>query len=189
MTTDRPAITPAMRVGDFLSAFPELEPLLVAQAPAFANLKNPVLRRTVAKVATLAQAARVGGVDARELVRVLRSVAGQEVVARDEEPGQDATAGAAPAWYADQRVAAVVDADAILASGEHPLGATQRHVASLGCHDIVCVDAGFVPAPLVDAFRQQGFEVETFPLPGGRFRTAITRNQSPTARTSQDPCP
>ena len=175
MTADRPNITPDMRVGDFLSAFPDLEPLLVAQAPAFANLKNPVLRRTVAKVATLAQAARVGGVDVRALVRTLRSAAGQasgDVTA--DSPGNDGSGGV-PVWYDERRVAAVVDADAMLATGEHPLGATQRHVSAMACHDIVCVDAGFVPAPLIDAFRQQGFEVATFPQANGRYRTAIMR--------------
>jgi len=84
-------------------------------------------------------------------------------------------ADAPPPWYDAARVVATVDADAVLARGEHPLGAAQRHVQALACHDIVCVDAGFVPAPLVDAFRKQGHEVATFPIAGGRYRTAIMR--------------
>lgn len=45
-----------MRVAELLDAYPALEPVLVAQAPAFARLRNPVLRRTVARVATLEDA-------------------------------------------------------------------------------------------------------------------------------------
>lgn len=38
-------ITPATRVGELLDAYPELEEVLVAAAPPFARLANPVLRR------------------------------------------------------------------------------------------------------------------------------------------------
>ncbi len=65
-------ITPDTKVGALLEAYPELEEHLIACAPAFAKLRNPLLRRTVAKVATLEQAARVGGIGVRDLVRRLR---------------------------------------------------------------------------------------------------------------------
>ena len=51
---------------------PELEDELLALSPAFAKLKNPILRRTVAKVATLCQAAGTGEIP----VLVPLSVAG-----------------------------------------------------------------------------------------------------------------
>jgi carbamoylphosphate synthase small subunit len=168
-----------MRVGDLLTAYPELESVLIAQAPAFANLKNPVLRRTVAKVATLSQAARVGGIDARSLVRALRRAAGMDTGTDAAGTPGDETGSAPPPWYDAARVVAAVDADAMLARGDHPLGEVRRHVQSLGCHMIVCVDAGFVPAPLVDAFRKQGCQVATFPIADGRYRTAITRAAGP----------
>jgi hypothetical protein len=44
-------------VADLLDSWPELEETLVAQAPAFRRLRNPVLRRAVARVATLEPAA------------------------------------------------------------------------------------------------------------------------------------
>ena len=61
-------ITPETRVGPLLDAHPELEDPLVAFVPAFDKLKNPVLRRTVARFATLEHAARVGGVALPELL-------------------------------------------------------------------------------------------------------------------------
>ena len=80
----RCAITPATKVAELLESWPELEPVLVAQAPAFRRLKNPVLRRTVARVATLEQAAGVGGVAVRDLVAALRRAAGLD----DAPPGE-----------------------------------------------------------------------------------------------------
>jgi hypothetical protein len=38
---ERCAITPATKVAELLASWPELEPVLVAQAPAFRRLKNP----------------------------------------------------------------------------------------------------------------------------------------------------
>ena len=61
-------IGPETRVGDLLDAYPEAEQVLIGIAPQFKALRNPVLRRTVARVATLEQAARVAGMSARELV-------------------------------------------------------------------------------------------------------------------------
>ena len=51
-------------------------------APAFAKLRNPVVRRTVAKIATLEQAAKIGGVDLQAMILKLRAAAGAE--GRDE---------------------------------------------------------------------------------------------------------
>ena len=58
--TDRPLITPETKVGALLDAYPELEAVLIELAPPFRKLKNPVLRRTVARLTSLAQAAKVG---------------------------------------------------------------------------------------------------------------------------------
>jgi Domain of unknown function (DUF1858) len=46
-------------------------------APAFAKLRNPVIRRTIAKVATLEQAAKIGGVSLQAMILRLRNVTGQ----------------------------------------------------------------------------------------------------------------
>jgi hypothetical protein len=48
-----------------------------AYTPAFEKLRNPVLRRTVARITTLRQAASVGGVSLGEIIGRLRVSAGQ----------------------------------------------------------------------------------------------------------------
>ena len=62
-------ITPLTRIGDLLDAFPELDDVLIGLAPAFSKLKNPILRRTVAKVATVQKAASIAGIDAEALLQ------------------------------------------------------------------------------------------------------------------------
>ena len=47
---------------------------------AFSALKNPVLRRTVAKVTTLRQAAKVGNVELTDMINRLREEVGQNLL-------------------------------------------------------------------------------------------------------------
>jgi len=61
-------IGPETTIGALLEAYPELEDVLVEMAPAFAKLRNPIVRRTVAKVATLEQAAKIGGISLQAMI-------------------------------------------------------------------------------------------------------------------------
>src|SRR5205809_150443 len=72
-------IGPETTVGELLEAYPELESVLVEMAPTFAKLRNPVVRRTVAKVATLEQAAKLGGINLQAMILRLRNETGQAV--------------------------------------------------------------------------------------------------------------
>src|SRR5512140_2220267 len=100
MGEPRPALTPELKVSELLESYPELEPVLLGLSPSFEALRNPVLRRTVAKLATLQQVARVGNIGLGTLVGRLREAAGQAGANVDLEP----TAGERPAWARDELV-------------------------------------------------------------------------------------
>jgi len=70
-------ITPKTKIFDLLEVYPDLEETLIAVAPAFRKLKNPALRNTITKVATLTQAALIGGLKVEELIFKLRAEVGQ----------------------------------------------------------------------------------------------------------------
>ena len=59
MTKNFP-IEPTSKVDAVLEHYPELEDVLIGMAPPFKKMKNPFLRKSVGKVATLRQAAAVG---------------------------------------------------------------------------------------------------------------------------------
>ena len=71
-------ITPKTRILDLIEAYPELEQKLFDMSPAFRKLQNPILRKTVARVTTLQQAAMVGNLPVERMVNELRRVLGQE---------------------------------------------------------------------------------------------------------------
>jgi hypothetical protein len=80
-------ILPSTKVGALLDRYPELEDILIGLAPPFKKLKNPFLRRGVARVASLKHAAAVGGMPVNDLVNKLRAVVGQEAVASEDGAG------------------------------------------------------------------------------------------------------
>jgi len=56
------------KIGDLLDAYPFLLDYLLTQSPKFSKLKNPVLRKTVAALASVSKAAALGGLDADDLL-------------------------------------------------------------------------------------------------------------------------
>ena len=174
-----PPITPGMKVAELLEAYPSLEAVLIAQAPAFARLRNPVLRRTVARVASLQQAAAVGGLEVRALVAALRRAAGQPTDGSAPEADNaslvDVYAPARPAWVDRGRVRGVVDADALLRVGQVPLPVVSEGARGLGAGEVLRVDAGFRPVPLVDALGKQGFRCWVHEVETDRFQAFFGR--------------
>lgn len=169
----RIAITPATRVAELLDSWPELEELLIAQAPAFRRLRNPVLRRTVARVATLEQAAGVGGVSVRELVAALRRAAGLDEGADLPAGKQAETPPESPAWLDPSRVVETIDADALLDRGEVPLPCVNAKARALAPAELLRVVSGFRPAPLLEALAKQGFHCFVRETTPGRFETFV----------------
>jgi hypothetical protein len=71
-------ITPETKIGALLDHYPQLEEVLIEIAPAFKKLRNPILRKTVARVATLRQVAQIGDVSLAEMINKLRSEVGMQ---------------------------------------------------------------------------------------------------------------
>jgi len=170
------AINPQTKVGALLEAYPGIDDVLIEWAPAFAKLKNPVLRKTVTKVATLEQTARMGGVTVRELVGKLREATGQ--TAPDEIPQVADThedAGEKPPWLDVERITEAIDADAMLATGVHPLGKVKQTVVALEVGGIVALTSAFRPDPLIEAMRQSGLGVYSEEAAPGKHITYFCR--------------
>jgi len=168
------AITPETKIGDFLAAHPDQQEALIARVPEFAKLRNPVLRRTVAKLATVEHAARMAGLPTAELVRFLRELAGET----GEVPITTGPAPAAelrPDWARSSAVRSTLDTDALLATGEHPLARARRVLLTLAPGEAMQLLSPFRPEPLLDLFRQEGTPCWCEAEGTGRFRTWILK--------------
>lgn len=155
-TPECPAtITPDSRLGELLERWPHLEAVLLELSPHFAALTNPVLRRTVARLATLRQVSTVSGVALGVLVSRLRDGAGLAPAAVEEE---GSAAPGRPAWATEEAVTQTHDARPTLDAGEHPMARVLADLARLGDRDVYALVTPFVPAPLVDLARAKGFQ-------------------------------
>ena len=70
-------ITPQTKIAELLDAYPDLENVLIDLAPAFKKLQNPVLRKTVARVTSIRQAAAIGKIPVETVVNKLSGLTGQ----------------------------------------------------------------------------------------------------------------
>ncbi|MFH2008490.1 MAG: DUF1858 domain-containing protein [bacterium] len=154
-STSKPAITPDLKVAKLLFEYPELEEVLIGIAPAFKKLRNPVLRKTVARITSLRQAARVGGVSVGALVNKLRVAAGQEEAFLGEEGG-DAASTERPAWVQSSTVE-LFDAREAIEGGGHPLPQALAAVDKLEAGHAFAIVTPFLPAPMIDKIEQKGF--------------------------------
>jgi len=169
----KPTITPVMKVATLLREFPELEELLYKIAPAFARLRNPMLRKTVAKATSLRQAAKVANVDLSTLINRLREAAGQTAVA--EEASDQASDTAVPGWVDTDRVKQTFDARPQIERGEQPAARVMADLKKLAGREIYELVTPFAPAPLIDLAAKQGFEAWSTESEDGVVRTFFRR--------------
>lgn len=151
-------ITPETKVARLLEIYPELEEVLIELAPAFGKLRNPVLRKTVAKVATLRQAAKVGGVSLSEMINALRAGAGISERLEAEESAAP-TLGDRPVWAEADHVCNSLDVRPLLEEGQHPLSQVLAALGDLKDGQVLELMAPFAPIPLIDVATTKGFEV------------------------------
>jgi hypothetical protein len=153
-------ITPKTKVGELLDSYPQLESLLIELSPVFARLRNPVLRRTVARVATLQQASAIGGLKVDELVNRLRKEAGQNEFSGDAENiGYLETES--PSWFDEQKIVIRFDATPLINAGENPMSRIFSTFQPLQPGEIAELTTPFLPAPILDQFREKGNSVFT----------------------------
>lgn len=148
-------ITPKTKVLELIETYPELEDVLIEYAPAFKNLKNPVLRRTVARIATLQQAAAIGGVKTEELINRLRKEVGQEFVSGEIGPQYNYQK---PEWFSEEKIVARFNASEMLAAGEHPVNQVLADLNHLEAGKIYELKAPFLTAPLIDKATSLGLQ-------------------------------
>ncbi|KAF5057209.1 hypothetical protein DSECCO2_359310 [anaerobic digester metagenome] len=144
---DQLIITPKTKVLQAIEAYPQLEDILISYVPAFEKLKNPVLRRTVAKIATLQQAAAIGNVKVEDLINRLRAEIGQDLFTQNDN---HMYVTETPAWFNESLIAAELDARPMLAAGEHPVNQVMADLKMLENGKIYKLTAPFLPAPLID---------------------------------------
>lgn len=140
-------INPKTKVLQLIENYPQLEEVLINYVPAFKKLKNPILRKTIAKITTLQQAAVVGNVKVEDLINHLRKEVGQDTIELAHEVGYNTKQ---PDWFDDSKVTSELDVREMLNAGEQPVNQVISDLNKLKTDEIYKIVAPFVPAPLID---------------------------------------
>lgn len=160
-SNDKPSkvpITPKTKIWNLLEAYPGLEPLLMEMSPAFKKLKNPVLRRTVAKVATIQQVAEIAGLNLGEMINKLRQEVGMEETTEYSDNAIPAT-NETPSWFDQAAIVKTLDAIPLIEKGEHPVNLVLDALNQLEKGKIFQLITPFKPVPIMDKARENGFKV------------------------------
>ena len=167
-------ITPEIKVAELLDNYPELEDKLIEIAPPFKKLKNPILRKTLAKVTTLRQASTVGGISLAELINALRSAVGQNEIVVEEsqtKPGDE------PEWLVKENVKIEYDARIDLENGNHPVGKVTKEILTLENDELYLLITPFLPGPLIDIVKEKGFNTYTITKSVSEVHTFIKKGE------------
>ncbi len=154
------------RIAEVIARDERLIEVLASAAPAFSRLRSPVMRRTMARLVTIEQAARMAGMDADELVALLNRSLGEGKLSSAGQDESDAVARKPLADAADPMPAAlrsipserIVDADVRedLLRGEEPFRKIMDARRTMPAGGALRVRAIFEPIPLYAVMARQG---------------------------------
>ena len=151
-------ITPDIKIYELLEKYPMVEDVLISLAPEFRKLKNPILRRTIARVTTLKQAAIVGNLNLSHLLNTLRKAVGQDEAYLKE---QEAESVSKPIWLKDENIVIRYNATDDLKQGIHPVNKVVKELETLEKEKIYCLSTEFIPSPLIDIVKGKGYNAYT----------------------------
>ncbi len=150
-------ITAKTKIADLLTAYPNLEEQIMNIAPPFKNLKNPVLRRTVGKLANLEKAAQIGGIQVLSLVNILRAAVGQTELKGETQNWKVPLENKAQWIKGDPTY--IVDGVEMLNQGQHPLNKVNELMQSIPSGAYLVLYTNFKPLPLIEAMEKQNYLV------------------------------
>jgi uncharacterized protein (DUF2249 family) len=142
-------------------------------APEFKKLKNPILRKTIARVTSLRQASMLAKIPLVEMINRLRSEAGiQEEFMSDET--MESLSEEIPSWFSSSKIIQSLDARPMLDKGEQPINKVFTDCKKLKSGEIYELITPFLPAPLIDAAKKKGNLVWVKKEAENFFKTYLT---------------
>jgi uncharacterized protein (DUF2249 family) len=187
------AVTARDRVGAVLARDERLLDVFVAASPVFEKLRNAAMRKTMARLVTVEQAARIAGLDAGDLVaRLNHALGGTRAPAAIQS---DVVLPPIPAALTSLPLERIVECDvrADLRAGIEPFRRILDAARALPVGNVLRVRAIFEPAPLYAVLARQGLGYATERLADDDWRVwffhdaaAALAVKSPAATVADD---
>jgi len=143
-------------IADLLNNYDGMKDTLISINPKFKKLNNPILRRTLAKLATVKQAAIIGGMEPIDLLNKLRRSVGQEAITKITK--EDNKENIEPEWI-NLPVLKELNANEILDADKNPLAEVNKALKELDGNNLIKLISDFQPEPLIEEFAKKGHKV------------------------------
>jgi hypothetical protein len=174
MTKSVLEISPSTTVYDLLSHYPELEDRLIAMAAPFKKLRNPALKNSIARIATLKHISSVGNIPLNELIDNIRNEVGQPV---GKEAFEDEVYfETKPDWFSEDRISISLVEGEVGDKNEMTIVAVLREAANLEKGGIIELITTFLPAPGIDTMKAKGYSAWTTKSEGETIRTYFIKD-------------
>ncbi len=174
MTRSDIEITPSVTIHSLLEAYPELEDVLIGIAPPFKKLKNPFLRKSVSKVATLRHVASVGSVPLDNLIDQLREDVGQS--ASNESYDDAIYFTDQPDWFSTDKISLSIDEDKVEDKDKMTLVVILKEARNVKKGEIIELTTTFLPAPGIDSLKAKGYSVWTRKVTDDLIKSYFLKN-------------
>ena len=166
-------VTTKTNINSLLETYPELEEFLMKLNKKYKKLKNPVLRRTVARIATLSQVARIGGYEPLELTNIIRKKLGQKAI-DDTGLVKEGIQKEKPSWI-EGEPSVVVNGNEMLDGGKNPLAEINKILKTMKPGEFILLKTDFLPSPMIDTFQEQGQDTWSEEISTDSFETYILK--------------
>lgn len=150
-------ILPSVTVHDLLEAYPQLEDVLISIASPFKKLENPMVRKNMARIATIKHISSVGGVPLNELISKLRETVGQAPL--NEAYIDEEYFGEMPEWFASDKVVLSVNDSTLKDKNEMTVVTLLKKSKKVKPGEIIELITTFLPAPGIDTMKSKGYSV------------------------------
>ena len=138
------------------------------------KLKNPFLRRSVAKVANLKHVASVGNLQLDELINTIREEIGQPARPASYEDEDYFTSK--PDWFSTEKVSVLLVEGEAGDKDKMTVVAVLSKAKNLKNGEIIELITTFLPAPGIDRMKTKGYSVWTTRSEGNTIRTYFMKN-------------
>lgn len=148
------------KIGELLEVYPQLEDTLLALSPSFAKLKNPILRKTIGRIASLRQVADIGNIEIGELVNTLRKAIGEDTI--DTSIPTENSSEMKPKWIDESELVITFDATEIIESGGSPMSEIIAQAKSLSHNQTMLLITPFKPIPILEILEVKNYQTWSY---------------------------
>lgn len=163
-------ITKDTRISEIIKEDKQSIDAIASLAKVLEKLKNPMLRKLMASRVTIAEAAKMGGVQVKDMVRVLKPLGFdfEEKNTSEEEESDNK-----PEWLIALKDADISNFDVrqMLATGNDPLKEIMNRFKAVEVGKALCIINTFVPTPLVRLFEKDNALCYTETISPNEFHT------------------